>query len=452
VFCTKQKGQAVAAAALALALAALPRGAAAQMCEGDCDGNGMVGIAELVLGVDIALGLAAADQCVRFDLDGDGRVLVYELIAAVRRSLQGCPPPAYPRDGELRLNQIQVLGSHNSYHVQADAFVFQQIADFNVAIAQTLEYTHVPLQQQFDGQGIRQIELDVFADPDGGRYASPLGVRLETGDPNARIPTLEAPGFKVLHVQDIDYRTTCETFVECLQTVKAWSDAHPLHMPIMILIEAKDDVLPGNLGFDFVVPLPIGAAELDGIDEEIRSVFPPARLITPDDVRGAHATLAEAVRSDGWPTLGASRGKVLFCLDNASRRPLYLADHPSLQGRVMFTNASVDVDDAAFVEFNDSVHSFDAIQAAVAAGYVVRTRSDADTHEARTGNTEPRDMALASGAQWVSTDYPVPNPAFGTGYQVEIPTGMPARCNPINAPASCTPLDIENPAHLGAEE
>jgi calcium-dependent phosphoinositide phospholipase C len=442
----------VAGAALGLALLAAARGAAAQVCDGDCDRNGTVGIAELMLGVDIALGKDAVERCAPFDVDRDEQVQVYELIAAVRRALQGCPPSAYPRDNELRLNQIQVLGTHNSYHIQADAFVFQQIANVSLAIAQTLEYSHIPLADQFDTQGIRQIELDVFADPDGGLYASPLGVRLETGDPNARIPSLEAPGFKVLHVQDIDYRTTCETFVECLQTVKAWSDAHPLHMPIMILIEAKDDALPPNLGYDFVVPLPIGAAELDGIDAEIRSVFSPERLITPDDVRGAHATLADAVRTDGWPTLAASRGKVLFCLDNASRRPLYLEGHPSLQGRVMFSNASVDVDDAAFIEFNDSVGSFDAIQAAVAAGFVVRTRSDADTNEARSGNTVPRDMALASGAQWVSTDYPVPNPAFGTGFQVAIPNGMPARCNPINAPADCTALDLEDPSHLQREE
>ena len=40
---------------------------------------------------------------------------------------------------------------------------------------------------------------------------------------------------------------TASTFVDCLQTVKAWSDAHPRHLPIMILIEAKDDVTPRSL-------------------------------------------------------------------------------------------------------------------------------------------------------------------------------------------------------------
>jgi len=61
-----------------------------------------------------------------------------------------------------------------------------------------------------------------------------------------------------------------------------------------------------------------------------------------------------------------------------------------------------------------------------------------------------RDAALASGAQWISTDYPVPNPAFGTGYQVMIPMGTPGRCNPVSAPPDCTSLDIENPQDLSS--
>jgi hypothetical protein len=69
-------------------------------------------------------------------------------------------------------------------------------------------------------------------------------------------------------------------------------------------------------------------------------------------------------------------------------------------------------------------------------GYMVRTRADADTEQARSGDTSRRDAALASGAQFISTDYPVPNPEF-SDYQVTIPGGGIARCNPVNAPDSC---------------
>jgi hypothetical protein len=39
--------------------------------------------------------------------------------------------------------------------------------------------------------------------------------------PPAHLAEFEAPGFKVLHIQDIDYRTNCETFIECLQKLLA---------------------------------------------------------------------------------------------------------------------------------------------------------------------------------------------------------------------------------------
>ena len=52
------------------------------------------------------------------------------------------------------------------------------------------------------------------------------------------------PGFKVMHVQDIDFRSSCLTFVDCLRVIKAWSDAHPDHSPILITLNAKDDKSP----------------------------------------------------------------------------------------------------------------------------------------------------------------------------------------------------------------
>ena len=438
----------IVAALLAFILGGTARPISAQVCDGDCNSDRHVMVDELVSGVSIALGKTAVSACASFDRDDDNTVTVDELIAAVRFALDDCPALDYPRDDELRLNQIQVLGSHNSYHIRPDP---QILTLLGMGIAQLLSYDHPALDVQFDTQRVRQIEIDVFADPQGGLYASPVALRITSNDETIRIPEMETPGFKVFHLQDIDYKSSCGgRFVDCLEAVKRWSDEHPRHMPIMIQVEAKDDVLP-DPGYGFVIPIPIGTAELDALDAEIRSVFPPERMITPDDVRGTHATLREAVTTDGWPTLGASRGKVLFTLDNEGKRNAYIAGHPSLQGRVLFTTSPIDAPEAAFRKLNDPVGDFDEIQAAVRAGFVVRTRSDADTMEARTNNTTPRDMAIASGAQWVSTDYPEPDPDFGTGFKVEIPDGTPARCNPLIAPEGCTSLDIENPAHLGAE-
>ena len=70
------------------------------------------------------------------------------------------------------------------------------------------------------------------------------------------------------------------------------------------------------------------------------------------------------------------------------------------------------------------------IQDAVAAGFMVRTRADANTFEARENNTEPREAAFRSGAQYISTDYYVPRREF-SDYSVRLPGGAAARCNPV---------------------
>ena len=50
----------------------------------------MVSIAELIRGVNTALGAAIVDECPGFDINGDGMVSISELISAVRDALLGC--------------------------------------------------------------------------------------------------------------------------------------------------------------------------------------------------------------------------------------------------------------------------------------------------------------------------------------------------------------------------
>lgn len=71
-----------------LALLCLIAPAAGQTCPGDCNGDGRVAVAEIITGVDLALGRAA--DCTAFDTDGSSSVSVVELLSAVGRSLHGC--------------------------------------------------------------------------------------------------------------------------------------------------------------------------------------------------------------------------------------------------------------------------------------------------------------------------------------------------------------------------
>lgn len=342
-----------------------------------------------------------------------------------------------PAGPDVKMNQVQYLGTHNSYHIAPRPDVFEALLAFIPDVAPTLQYTHVPLTEQFTEQGIRQIELDVFDDPDGGLYAERKALSIFNEPTASGIPQLDAPGLKVIHVQEIDYRTTCYTFVSCLEEVKAWSDDNPNHLPITILVEAKDEAIPDPLNLGFAVPLPFEAAALNRVDEEVRSVFSDDRLITPDDVRGDAVTLEQAVLTNGWPPLSWARGRIMFALDNGGNiRDQYVDGYPSLTGRVMFTDSPSGTAEAAFMKKNNPLASPGEIADLVAQGYIVRTRADADTTQSRENDSTRAEAALSSGAQFISTDYPVPDTTFSS-YQVTIPGGGIARCNPVN-PGDCT--------------
>ncbi len=59
-------------------------------CPGDCDGNDIVAVDELVVGVSIALGRLPIERCPSCNLDGDGQARIEELVGAVNAALKGC--------------------------------------------------------------------------------------------------------------------------------------------------------------------------------------------------------------------------------------------------------------------------------------------------------------------------------------------------------------------------
>jgi Phosphoinositide phospholipase C, Ca2+-dependent len=325
------------------------------------------------------------------------------------------------------MNQIQFVGTHNSYHAGLASAEMALLRKNNPQAAESLSYKHPPIPAQLDA-GVRQLELDVFGDTKGGLFAHPLNLREPM--PSGWEAAMKTPGFKVLHVGDVDFRSHCWTLVSCLKDVRTWSKAHPGHLPIYIQIENKDQ----RSRPEFVKPEPLTAATMDALDAEIRAVFSANEVVTPDDVRGKHETLEEAVLQDGWPALDWARGKVVFVLDQERVTPLYVADHPSLRGRMMFTNGKPGSPDAAFVKMNNAASA--EIPQLVRKGYLVRTMVDGDVKSVRTGETRRRDLGIASGAQILSTDYPFDWKAEGSGYSVSLGAER-VRCNPVNAPKSC---------------
>lgn len=354
------------------------------------------------------------------------------LAAAAALCLAAAPRPP------LRMNDVQVIGSHNSFKARIPAAVMAAIRAHNPQEGDALDYDHLPLTAQLD-RGVRQLELDIFADPQGGRYADPAGEKLAkaageaTGFDRA---AMLAPGFKVFHIPDVDYLSGCVTLRRCLREIDDWSRAHPGHLPIMITINAADR--PSGRP-EITDPLELTAPLLDALDDEVRTTLAPGRIITPDEVRGTAPTLRDAVRRRGWPTLSATRGRLYLVLDvRPEVGERYRAGHPSLKGRPIFGWYDPATPEGVVQIVQDPLVDGAKIRAWVRDGVIVRTRSDLPTADARANDHRRADAAAASGAQAVSTDYYPGAPTRpGIAFAVTLPGGTMQRCNPVLRPAGC---------------
>ena len=341
-------------------------------------------------------------------------------------------------DKNLHVNDIVTIGTQNSYKEAVPDQIMSLIRMGDRKAAAGLDYSHPPLADQLN-DGARAFEFNIFYDPKGGLYASPSGAAMTgVSVPDAYVETMSKPGFKVMGVQDVDYRSVCARLVECLRELKTWSSAHPDHVPILVTLKADDDEIsmPGS-----TTPLKFDEAAFDALDAEILSVFARHDLITPDQIQGTYPTLRDAVLKHGWPSLGEARGKFLFVLDEDNdKRKIYQGARKNLERRVMFVNAPEDAPIAAYLTLDDPDAA--RIRADVQLGYIVRTRADADTVEARSNDTTRRNKALISGAQYISTDFMQPDTRFSP-YQVRIPNGFVALCNSQRRAERCSGLVIE---------
>ena len=340
----------------------------------------------------------------------------------------------------LRLNQIQIIASHNSYHIRTDKAVLRFLRniyalhilpkDYNPS---DLDYSNCSLTEQFEKYGVRGIELDIYYDPQGGRYYKRGGKAWVWQNTHSHIEELKQPGFKIIHIPDFDYNTTNYTLKSALAEVKKWSDVHPNHLPIFINVETKTST-PGDeihQLHNLAKSVPYDSMAMELLDREVKTIFGDSlnAVITPDKVRGNYATLEQAVLAGNWTTLSEARGKVVFIIDAGDNiNTLYKKGHPSYSGRAMFVYANVGTPEAAFVICNEPITEMARIHDCVQKGYIVRTRSDEGTHQARTNDCAMRNAAMTSWAQIISTDYYRPDPRAGkkgwTDYHVNLPQGV----------------------------
>ena len=87
-------------------------------------------------------------------------------------------------------------------------------------------------------------------------------------------------------------------------------------------------------------------------------------------------------------------------------------------------------DRAAILVMNNPLGAIDEIKERATEGFLVRTRADADTVEARSADDTRMRAAFASGAHFISTDYYVPDERLESDYRVRFPEGGYARQSP----------------------
>lgn len=376
--------------------------------------------------------------------------------------LVGCIGPANSLGGEAAafspsLSAMQFIGTHNSYHVEPDDTVKQIMLESNYSesdewparkLVPALSFTHPPIIDQLD-MGLRLFEFDMHDDPQGGRFAQPgLLLAIAQRGQSAALDqgtaaTLQEPGIKVFHTADTDIKSRCLLLTRCLELIRDWSLGNPGHIPIIIQLETKESRKPALLdAYVPAEPAPFNSQAWARLHTEIFTVFTPEHVVLPEEVRGPFQSLNEAVKRIGWPRLDQLRGRVIFMLLDSDEKQRGYIEFAESNGTplVLFpTLHHRDPNTAWLVRANPKSRD---IRRRVSEGFLVYTRADKHTTQARERDFTRRDRALLSGAQLISTDFPVADVRY-SDYSVSI-QGRYVGCNGVYQKAACLAVGSED--------
>lgn len=271
-------------------------------------------------------------------------------------------------DSGLRLNEIQLLATHNSYKKMGSAIPKFLVGLVDRAEAEAMKYEYSSLTDQLN-HGVRSFELDL---------------RCRKGE------------LEVIHAPLADNSSTCPKFELALEEIALWSKHNPGHIPLLFLLELKGDWMfldPASCDFT--------EKELSLLDGLIKERF-GSKLFTPGEMVSPGETLNQAVLEKGWPRLSNLLGKVIFILHPGAYTDLYVSIDPTFSTMALFPAAqdsNLKNSYASFIVHNEP--RVEAINELVLNNYIVRTRLDSGltVDEQRFGR------GLASGAQILTTDY-----------------------------------------------
>lgn len=274
-------------------------------------------------------------------------------------------------DLSIKLNDVQILASHNSYKKKGSALgkLFIGLGD-SFEEANALKYGYENFTNQLN-TGMRSMEIDV---------------------------RLRKTSFVLTHVPLVDNSSVAPDFAMGLEEIKLFSDHNPNHFPIIILMEIKDDWMVLDHALQN-----IGPEQLESLDKLLIEKLGET-LYMPNEMLETGKTLQETVTSTGWPSVQSLLGKVVFILHPGSFTTSYVGLDESLSSQAMFPGLykdEVDQDFASFVVHNDI--DIVSISSLVNQGFIVRTRID----DYLSFEQENYENAILSGAQILSSDFTI---------------------------------------------
>ncbi len=284
-------------------------------------------------------------------------------------------------NGGIKFNELRYIATHNSYQTEA--------VDEHKKIYKNLSELTFGMVSEKKGLFVSPTVIEQL---NNGIYS--LEIDIETFVRNGEI------SFTCMHNPNFDMTTSCYDFSLLLKEISMWSDNNPNHLPITIIIEPKN----------FFVPL----EDMKFFNVDYAKAFDAAlragladKLFTPADMLRDYESFGAMRAADDWCKVNDMLGKVLVLLHDCNVTEKYIEIDPSIKSQAMFPmlrEDDVDRDCASFLLINKPDEAVEASEEVITNGkFIVRTRAD----EFTSVSEEKRELALASGAQIVSTDYPV---------------------------------------------
>jgi len=333
----------------------------------------------------------------------------------------------FSQQEELKLNDIRILASHNSYKKNPNKKLLRFLGRFKKQLGKEndpiqLDYGHVSLEEQLENYHVRGFEIDVYNDPNGKLYQKRKINRFIIGQKmRVKNESMSKPGFKVLHIPDIDFETNYLTFTDALNAIKRWTDINPNHSPIFVNIEAKGSTAADESKFlriiGFKRAISFDSLAYQNLDEEIKKVFGREKLLTPGDLRSEYNSINERLTTIGWPYLNDCLGKIIFILQG-NNDMFYKQSIDRYEDRVMFVYSEPGEKNTAFIIRNSSQGNENEISE-LSKKFIVRTRTDAGTHQARANDYSDYHSVMKSNAQIISTDYYKPDLRWSS-YEIKL--------------------------------